>query len=361
MLAGYEVAAIDAFADMQTRALCQQLMVVPYAAQGFDAAALMTAMNALDLSQFDGLVYGSGFEAQPALLEKLAQQIPLLGNAAEVVAQVKNPHDFFASLNSHQIAYPDWGVHPPQSLQNMLVKTVGASGGSHIQYADMAYNQQELACYFQQKVEGKAVSLLFIAHQQGLEIIGFNELWTAPACHAPFRYGGAVSNADLSEQVKSQLRYAAEKLRQHFGLLGLNSLDAVVKLDADSEQVLVLEINPRPSATVDLYMEKMPDLLARHIQACQKVLPTRPQAEAGLSKAHAVVYADEGLLISPDFAWPHWVKDNPMPDMQSVKILAKAPLCMVHGVAKNASAAKRLAKSRAVKILALLKQQNKSY
>lgn len=361
MRAGYEVAAVDGFADAQTAALCTHLVAVPFNVRGFDADALLKAMQTFDLKQFVGLLYGSGFEAQPELLHQLAQLIPVLGNQAALVAQLKNPQIFFAALDQLEITHPDWYPIAPErlnseTLNNVLVKAVGGTGGGHIQYVDGAPDMQDYPHYFQQRIEGDAISVLFVADGQQVDIVGFNLQWVNEAPKAPFRFGGIAGNAGLSESVKSQLRYAAEKLTQHFGLLGLNSLDAVIS--KHDEQLFVLELNPRLSASVELYSGVRSDLLECHIQSCCDVLPKVSPAMTQISNALAVVYAEEERLINTDFVWPEWVKDYPPMHGHGIKINAGEPICTVHATAINAWAAKQLVQERSAVVLELLKQQN---
>lgn len=360
--AGYEVAAIDGFADVQTRALCRDWLTVPFDDTGFEASALIKALQQFDVTKLDGVVYGSGFESQPELLSQIHMWIPIIGNDATTVVRVKTPEVFFAALKQLGVLHPDWYRARSDEFQNLLVKNSGGSGGAHIQYAQAALHGLDAAYYFQQKIQGESVSVLFVANGETIDVIGFNLQWVSAAEHAPFRFGGLAGNADLSEAVKSKLRYAAETLTRHFGLLGLNSLDAMVSVSADAEQVWVLELNPRLSASLDAYVEQCPDMFERHIlsfhdlSASERTLKTLPCKLQG-SSAFAVVYADVELNIPAGFVWPAWVKDNPSSGSQGIEIKAGEPICTVHAVAAKADEAKKLAQQRAVTILELLKQQ----
>ncbi len=238
----------------------------------------------------------------------------------------------------------------------MLIKAVGGSGGGHIQYADGMVDQPDYPHYFQQKIEGDAVSVLFVADGRQVDIVGFNLQWVSAAPARPFRFGGIAANVDLSESVQSQLRRAAEKLTKHFGLLGLNSLDAVV-CERD-EQLFVLELNPRLSASVDLYTDARLDLLECHVQSCRNTILKGHAVSMQKSNAFGVVYAEEQLRINADFVWPEWVKDYSQASGCDVRIGAGEPVCTVHGTASNAWAAKHLIQARSLKLLKLLKQQN---
>jgi predicted ATP-grasp superfamily ATP-dependent carboligase len=357
-LAGYAVSAIDAYADALTLALCEQVSIVAYDNHGFKADGLLAALDEFDLNAFVGVVYGSGFEAQPELLNSIAERLPLIGNCAEVVKNVKNPLTFFAALQKQHIAYPAVSVALPNDIEDMVIKSIGGCGGGHIQNLDLATTTLDGTNYCQQKIEGDAVSLLFVADSLAIEPIGFNLQWLSASADAPYRYGGAAGNADFSSAVKSQLIKAANALTLAFGLRGLNSLDAIVRQNAGREQVYVLEINPRLSATLDLYTHAMPDVFEKHIQTCQGNALIQNQKKANtLSKAHAIVYADQDLSVNSDIEWPKWVKDNPSSYKQTVKIESGAPVCTVIAEAATAHAAKALAQARVIDIQQLLKQK----
>ncbi len=343
---------IDAFADKQTSQLAEKTIVVGYGARGFHADVLLDALQQLDLSQFLGCVYGSGFEAQPAVLKKIAQIIRLIGNTAEVVTIVKTAAQFFTVLTQLDIPHPEvTDVLPDHVLDRgflpYLKKFAGGCGGVHVE--PVSVNQSALLAneYYQRQMDGVAVSLLFIADGREIETVGFNEQWLAPCDNMPFRYGGAAGQVALASNIRQQLKDAAAKLTAAFGLLGLNSIDAIVQGDV----VYVLEVNPRLSATVDLYDSMENNLIHRHVQvSLGQDGFSQSKLTAGCrviqSKAHAVVYAIEDTDIEPAFVWPDWAVDTPYDSGQTVKILAGDPVCTVISHAERAELAMELAKTR---------------
>ena len=356
---GYAVTAIDAFADKQTVELAEATIVVKYDSDGFDADALLAAIGKLDARQYLGFVYGSGFEAQPALLRKVAEIIPLIGNSAATVSAVKAPDVFFAVLENCNIRYPELYDTLPANFESAayLRKLVGGCGGTHISIADANCVLQSGNYYYQQLIDGRSVSMLFVANAHHIEVIGFNEQWLSPTEKLPFRYGGAVGNVALSQRTQQQLIEAAEKLTIEFGLIGLNSLDVVVS----GNVAYVLEINSRLSATFGLYEDNLIDI---HIKAClEGALPKREHIqqanEANLrSNAHAIVYAATGLEVSTTFEWPDWVVDTfqSVKQQKTINILVGEPVCTVLSSADNANEAKRLAHTRVEKVQQLLQQ-----
>jgi predicted ATP-grasp superfamily ATP-dependent carboligase len=365
--AGYSVTAIDAFADAQTVALAEQSIVVGYCQQGFDAEVLFAAVSALELSQFAGWVYGSGFESQPALLHRISTLLPLIGNSAEAVAKVKTPAIFFTALRQLNIKYPKiYSALPDDGAAgDYLIKLAGGCGGTHIKPSHADFYELPGNYYFQQKIDGRPVSLLFIADDNDIELVGFNEQWLNPCAESPYRYGGAVSNVKLTPSVQQQLISAAKKLTDEFGLMGLNSLDAIVQLedahavDDQDERIFILEINPRLSATVDLYAHTQQNLFKRHVQAClprygsDRAIQGENESQV-LCKAHAIVYVDTDTEIMTSIVWPDWVVDNPVQSARGLKITAGEPVCTVIACAASASAAKELAQARVGAIRNLL-------
>ncbi|HEY9210417.1 MAG TPA: ATP-grasp domain-containing protein [Methylotenera sp.] len=331
----------------------------------------MVALDAMDLSRFIGFVYGSGFEAQPELLLKIGAQLPLIGNSADTVTAVKIPAVFFAALQQLNINHPDvCYLYPEDYSDDYLVKLVGGSGGTHIRSANSHTYLLTDKYYYQLKINGRPVSLLFLADKHDIEVIGFNEQWLSPSADAPFRYGGAVSNVELSTGVQQQLINAAQKLTREFGLLGLNSLDAIVDETVNAVgqdgQVFVLEINPRLSATVDLYSCAEKNLFERHVNVwltniClnNDDLNQNEAHQLNLQcKAHAIVYAAEQIAFSVPTLWPDWVIDTPQLSEKMFMIPSGEPVCTVLAYADSADMAKKIAQSRVEIIQNLLQSLN---
>ena len=77
-----------------------------------------------------------------------------------------------------------------------------------------------------------------------------------------FIFSGIINSCDLLSEQKERITDWLKKLVPVFALKGLNSLDFIQAGDKS----LVLEINPRPSASMQLYDA---DLFNRHIKASQ--------------------------------------------------------------------------------------------
>lgn len=332
--------ALDAFADRDAVRYAERFYTVQQVEGSFDAVELERSLQEAAFHGASGLVYGSGFETHPAMLEVAERYLPLIGNSLRVVRNMKRAITFFALLDVLNIP------RPPVSLQQLgtaqlasgawLVKRNGGSGGLHVRRAcvDTVLMSNH---YYQQAVQGLPVSLLFAADGINVREVGFNQQWLAPTAMLPYRYGGAVSHAAVPLAVKQQMLLAAQKLTKAVGLRGLNSLDAVMQGD----RCWILEINPRLSATFDLYLTKEGQLFELHMRACAGDLGS--PLVASQARAHYIVYAPENISIPLEFEWPDWVADIPN---DGALIKAGEPVCTVTADAPESEVAVQLMAER---------------
>lgn len=337
MQAGYEVTALDVFADADTRQAASEVIKIGYANGGFVATEVEDALTQLDLPSYLGLVYGSGFETQPALLEWIAARLPLIGNKPIVVKNLKRALQFFTLLDALGVRHPEVSFRPLDDANGWLQKNAGGSGGMHVMPASPGEHLPK-GCYFQREISGTPVSALFLADGQQARIVGFNQQWVTAAPGMPFRYGGVVSHANLPEAIKQQLADYAQKLTNAVGLRGLNSLDGVM-LD---DELWVLEINPRLSSTFDLYQSEQANLFDLHVNAALSKKFNWPKLP-GKAKARDIFYAPYDLDFKEHVDWPEWVADIPL---QHSQIAAENPVCTVLAEAESAAMARELVITR---------------
>jgi len=338
---GAKAVVLDLFNDTDLRVLTEASQGVAGRNARFDAQQLLAAAHELcPPERCAGLVYGSGFEGRTRLLAQLARGRTLFGNAPETIAQVKDPTRFFAMLDLLRIAHPEVRLDAPPEIDGWLTKRSGGAGGSHVKPArrrDRAKAQR----YFQKFQTGRTLSVLFLADGCNVQVIGFNEQWCADLAQcAPYCYGGAVSGIRLTPDLRPSITAVLEKLVRATGLVGLNGLDFILDPCGTPH---VLEINPRPTATIDLYDTDYPTgLLALHLRACRGQLP-QPLAQPHGARAHAIVYAGQNLVVPVAMSWPRWCTDIPA---GGSFIMAGAPVCSVHAEAVSSTDARTLALSR---------------
>ena len=346
--AGFTPLAVDFFADTDTQEAayaCRKLG--GDIARGFRADRLLRALEALARrapSPVRGFIYGSGFEDRPELLRLVAQRWPVLGNDATTVERIKAPELFFAALDRLGVQHPRTTRQRPGNGAGWLVKKIGGAGGSHIVPARLAKCAANI--YYQERIEGQAVSTLFVGNGAKARVLGFSEQWTAPSTRGYWRYGGAVRPATVPPGIARQMIAAVKQVTQSFALKGLASADFLVS----GKEAFLLEINPRPGATLDIFDCGGTTLLQLHLDAvCEAKLPSRALKFADAA-ASAIVYAERGGAMPPGMVWPDWTADRPK---SSEWIDKNRPICTVLARGGAASQAKRLIKERICRIKVL--------
>jgi uncharacterized protein len=344
----------DFFADADTRQIAHSCCKLDDLKGGFHWKALAPALEALAEtapSPLLGVVYGAGFEDRTALLAKISERWPLLGNGPSAVARVKAPETFFAELARLGIPHPRTIMDHAAAGSGWLAKRQGAAGGSHIVTSHIVGNHAAVRrkaagrLYFQEKVEGRPVSALFVSSGTASRVLGFSEQWAAPTPHARWRYGGAARPAELSQDLESRLTESVERVAQGFDLKGLGSADFLV----NGEDSYLLEINPRPGATLDIFDGGAVPLLRIHLEAVlENRLPTAPLNLPSASAA-AIVYATEPITVSQTMIWPDWTADQPE---GGERIDKDRPICTVWARSRTEVEARRLVEKRISVILA---------
>lgn len=342
--AGYAPLVADFFGDRDTIAAARaHARLADGLARGMDETLLDALETLAAKEQPLGVVWGTGFEDRPRLLAQIAQRWPLLGNTPETVTAIKDPIAFAHLCVDCGIAHPETLRSRPADAAGWLVKRHGGAGGSHIRSAE-DHDDLNPDVYFQRRVDGAPVSVSFLADGRRALILGFSTQWSSPTMRQPFRYGGAARPAKISLDIEEALAGAVQTITAAVPLVGLNSADFLV----DGQAFCLLEINPRPGATLDLFEPAEGSLFALHVAACAGHLPDRVPALDGAAAA-AVVYADRDIRVAA-LDWPAWAADRPR---TGTSVNAGEPFCTVHAQATTAAEARRLVDYRQTAILTL--------
>jgi predicted ATP-grasp superfamily ATP-dependent carboligase len=346
---GHRVVVLDFFADRDTRAFSYAAAVVARPGSlRFDRRALLAAAQRLaPPAASAGVVPGSGFEARPELLAELAQGRTLLGNGAETVTLCKDPARFLPLLRQLGIPHPEVRLAPVPDPRGWLEKAVGGAGGHHVRPATRRAPRK--GHYLERRHPGEPCSATFLANGSRALVLGFNTQWTDGTSERPYTYAGAVTR-DLPDSLALAISTALDRLVAATGLVGLGSLDFLL----DGRDWWTLEVNPRPTATFELYDPDYPKgLFDAHLAACKGVLPACAAPRAA-HRAHLIVTAPCTWHVPQRFAFPEWCHDLPMP---GTVIPAMMPLCTVTAEAPTDGAAGHLARERRESLLATLEAE----
>jgi uncharacterized protein len=343
---GYRPLVVDFFGDQDTLQVAHDhVRLTGNLATGIAESAVIGALEALaDRHQPVGVVYGSGFEDRPHLLQSVAARWRLFGNDAAIVTTVKNPKSLSAICDELAIPFPEFSFEKPRDPADWLAKRVGGAGGSHI---GPVSHPAIRTVYYQRKVPGAPVSALILADGARSTVIGFSTQWALPTATKPYRYGGAVRPATLASRMAVLMASAVERLVAAASLVGLNSVDFHV----NGERFWLLDVNPRPGATLDIFEPPDQSLFGLHIAACAGKLTATPTYPPG-AKAAAIAYAEDDIPSVPTLDWPKWTADRPQP---GIAVKAGEPLCTIYACDPAATAAKTLTDERRQMVLALMR------
>jgi uncharacterized protein len=347
--AGFAPVAIDVFGDDDTREISLAAIKLDGGlSDGLTIGKVAGAVESL-ISAYDpvGLVYGSGFEHQPEAIAAMARMTRIIGNDAETIKRAKDPLVLARLCAAAGISHPPIAFTAPEEPECWLVKARGGAGGAHITTATGG-RPAPPDCYFQRRVVGENISALFVADGQKAGIIGLSVQWSSPTPAAPFRYGGAAGPIDVGDAQATDIARAVACIASELGLVGLNSADFLVSDGA----VWLIEINPRPGATLDVFEPDEGALFAHHLAACEGRLITVPSGVA--CKAAEVAYAPCDIVLSrAERKWPDWTADRPPP---GARVAAGDPLCTTLASGATIGLARIRANTRARNIIAFVQE-----
>ncbi len=330
---GMPLLAVDAFGDDDLMAAVDAWQALPLqhlARPDRVLAAVDAALQRVGSGAAASVVIGGGFDGANDVLHALAARFRLLNAPPSAWAAARDPL-LFSRLG---IDAPETQMHPPSNRRGWLQKHAGSSAGLGVNPAAAARpaltdgaspDIGHAAAYWQRRAHGIPVSLLFCAHADGIIAVGINRQWCSPAPGLPFRFGGIASSFDPGAMARQQLVAAAGRAAASIGLRGLCSLDAVLERGG---RVRALEINPRPTASVELYDRAAPGLMRLHTAAVLgHSLPD--WAPAPGSGALALVRAPCDLHAGPR---PRGCSDW----REGAPVAAGEPLCTVHAEGPDA-------------------------
>ncbi|MGH6858955.1 MAG: ATP-grasp domain-containing protein [Phyllobacterium sp.] len=341
--AGFRPLVADLFNDADTLALADRAVKLPGSIEnGIDPEHIVDTLSELAGNDAPAaMVYGSGFERRPDLIEAISRRFTIAGNTAATVRLVKDPVRLSHLCSQLAIPHPDIRLDPPHQTRHWLIKLCGGAGGSHVKPADAG--RSHVGRYFQRFIAGRNLSALFLADGKAAHLVGFSRQWPSPSRESPFRYGGAVRLRRYDRAKTAEIKSWLSALTLRTGLVGLCSADFI-----DGESGLhLIEINPRPGATLDIFDCETTPLLREHLRACSGSAISVPVYEG--SAAAAIAYTPNAIAAFPGIDWPSMTADH---QISGTALAAGDPVCTVFATASSAMAAERAVKSRIEEIAA---------
>jgi predicted ATP-grasp superfamily ATP-dependent carboligase len=307
---GYQVTALDRFGDVDLRAVARCAT-----AAGNDALAALA-----DGAPADAVVYGGGFENRPDLVARLSRGRELLGTPAQLLDAVRDPRAVGAAARAAGARAPQIhaGASPPLAGVWLRKPRRGGGGRGVRGWDGGALGPQEI---LQRRVHGLSCSAVAIGDGARAALLGVTE-----QLHRPpgFCWTGNVTPPRLPEsqraELTGQLRAVCAQVAAGFGVRGAFGVDAVW----DGYYAWVLEVNPRPPASLELFGPGSFDAHVRGARGLGLPAPGAPPATP-VASCKLVLFAERDLRAPALEWWPSGLaRDIPDP---GATIPSGAPVC----------------------------------
>ena len=287
---GWEVIAFDRFGDHDLRAVAAGAA----AATGAELAALAAGVTA------DAVVYGGGPENRPELVARLAQGRELLGVGADQLVAVRDPWALGAAARAAGACAPETraAAERPRDDGHWLRKPLRSGGGHGVRrWAGGRLRPTEI---LQRHIPGMPCSAVAIADGRRAVVLGLTE-----QLHRARTFGwvGNVTPPRLPEAQRAELdrrlRTVCAEVAARFGVRGAFSVDAIW----DGRRAWVLEVNPRPTAALELFDSGS---FAAHVAGARGIgLPGDEMPLTGSrARVKLVLFADRDLRAPSPQWWP---------------------------------------------------------
>lgn len=344
--AGYRVWVADCFGDQDTLKNAERWQALDPIST-LTEQQILTTFSILSHGEDCLLICGSGIECFYPVLNNLPAHIKLVGNTANTIDIIKTPTKFFSLLKQLKLNYPETQFKQP-SGGDWLVKSSLGFGGHHIHYLESSKENRKHD-YYQRYISGISGSALFLANGKKARLFSINQQGLHPCGSSPFRLGSITTPWINAKPHQQQLELAIHKITAETGLRGFNSVDFII---SDQDQLLILEINPRISASVELLSNQLP-LLQYHIDTCDGVLADiLPIIGSAVSSTLSYLYADSSATIPTDMDWPEACHDIPTAGEVIVK---DQPICSLIAAGKTTGSLRQQIKQARQKIICQLR------
>jgi predicted ATP-grasp superfamily ATP-dependent carboligase len=327
--AGYRVTVVDAFGDLDLRAVAD---VVPLHHKGARPYGAATAARAASRVSAELVAYTSNFENHPAAVAVLSRGRRLLGNPPEVLARVRNPLALARALAAAGVAVPITRASAPTpslDARRWLLKP-RRSGGGHGTRAWSRGQPVPRGAYLQEWIAGPPGSIIFVADGRRAVTLGLTRQLVGHRAFGSqgFRYCGSLLAARKTAlfvrqgELHARAVALADAVTAGFGLRGLNGIDFIARNGVPYP----IEVNPRYSASMELVERATGlSLFRAHLDACAGTLPEAPEPSVRVC-GKAIVFARHDVLVGDPARWKAEIADVPHP---GERIAAGRPICTV--------------------------------
>lgn len=354
--AGYRVYSVDFYGDSDLQRYCTLSRSIVHQCPGqscgkfnrdYDVKLFLSYFKELITTYpIDGVILGSGLEDYPEILEQIVEHSYIIGNTPERIYQVRQIPEFFKTLQSLHIPFPETHrVHHYVDAKKigkdmgypLILKPSQHFGGIGIQYIP---DQKSLQTFFidnkteknvllQEVIQGTPASISTLSTTSQAIAISVNEqLSGLPqlGTSEPYGYCGNIVPLDAPPKVIDTAKTYAETVSMHFHLIGSNGIDCII---TESGECILIEVNPRMQGTI-VCLEQVynTNIIAAHIQACTQNELSRGMWKSQCYCTRLILYAHEATII-PSLQHFQGIQDIPF---KGTVIEKGEPLCSLHTI-----------------------------
>ncbi|MFW9917397.1 MAG: ATP-grasp domain-containing protein [Candidatus Thorarchaeota archaeon] len=331
------IAAVDYFADIETRACAKHLFSVIKQEIGERSDRIfhrspgdyLTELAEIltDEIPVGTILLGSGMDDRPDLWRRIASLGKLKANDSDKLAMLRNRAILFEKAKKVGLRVPKYQLFTTLSefeatLSKFefpcIVRREGGAGGLHIfkcfNEADAIQAAHSLLTQFGKAIiesfEGglpASVSILGTAEQA--MPLAFNEQLIgckSSFCPSSFGFCGNITPLQLPSESLDLLTEQFTRLGEQLQLIGTNGFDFVLK----NGEACVFELNPRFQGSLEPIEQAYDiNLVEAHLNCFAGHLPDIP-ARKGVA-VRKILYAPKQITV-PELP-PHLAKDRPLP------------------------------------------------
>lgn len=344
--AGYQVASVDAFADLDNAATPALALGTP--GSGIARYSPLGIARAARALPGHLAAYVASFENHPDAVRTLARGRQLLGNPPNVLVRARAPELVARLLRQHGFAAPEIRLRGTRETgrTSWLAKPF-ASGGGHGISKWRRGTSLRSTHFLQQRIAGIPGSLVFAANGRVAVPFAFSrQLVGHPEFGASgFQYcGNILVPARTATFAKADALFGtacdiANTLTRELHLVGVNGIDFIAR----DGTPFVTEVNPRYTGSMELAERAFEfSVFSAHASGSAGLTPRFDLAAARNDTAvdvigKAVVFAKRTVTLGDTGAWLEdpSLRDVPQPGQ---RIPRGSPVCTIFARGANETA-----------------------
>ena len=258
--AGYDCVGFDRFGDWDASIACQMIQVTNW----------LEILEHPLAGRITDWILAGGLEQSPEIVQLLDQRWDRIGIVWEGLERSCDPGMLSEAARRYGIRMPEWQYSPPVDSNGWLRKPIVGSGGVGVDWATSPIppEMEGVRWIYQRFVPGHPISILYLTMERATHLVGvcFQRLGqAAPDSSSPFGFVGAIGPVELTGSTKNLIEGLGCELSSILEVKGLWGIDAVW----NETGLHLIEVNPRPTATVDMYeLAGIADsLVGQHVRA----------------------------------------------------------------------------------------------